>query len=234
MKSLEQLQEKSLKANFTEVQQAYFDRLMSELEVISGGLGFAELKAKAEAGEKEALQVMRDYVAKKEQIVEFIETKELVGLSGIEEYDEEFRAGDSVMVVSATYGEPFPAEVVEVESPRSGVILRIEYNNGRVLRVLADQVIKLTDRFEQVGVTKELVNIVAKNSWRGLETGKDYKSNGTGPKIISGSKIVITSFGWSDKYSRVKVLYTVQSPDGSLALRTYRSVEGFKQLFIEK
>ena len=75
---MQQFQEKSLKANFTEVQQIYFDRLMSELEQISGGLGFAELKAKAEAGDKEALQVMRDYVAKKEQIVEFIENKEVV------------------------------------------------------------------------------------------------------------------------------------------------------------
>ena len=77
MLNLEQLTEKSLQANFTEVQQRHFDRLMSELEVISGGLGFAELKAKAEAGSKEALQVMRDYIVKKEQIVEFIENKEI-------------------------------------------------------------------------------------------------------------------------------------------------------------
>ena len=68
-----QLQENALKANFTEFQQQHFDRLMSELERISGGLGFAELKAKAEAGDKETLQVMRNYIAKKERIVEFIE-----------------------------------------------------------------------------------------------------------------------------------------------------------------
>ena len=74
----EQLNERALHANFTEVQQQYFDRLMSELEVISGGLGFAELKAKAEAGSKEALQVLRDYIAKKEQVVGFIETKEMI------------------------------------------------------------------------------------------------------------------------------------------------------------
>ena len=42
----QQLQENALKANFTEVQQMHFDKLMSELEVISGGLGFAELKEK--------------------------------------------------------------------------------------------------------------------------------------------------------------------------------------------
>ena len=74
----QQLTEKSLHANFTESQQRHFDKLMSELEVLSGGLGFAELKVKAEAGDKEALQVMRDYIAKKEQIVEFIETKEMI------------------------------------------------------------------------------------------------------------------------------------------------------------
>ena len=85
----QQLTEKSLQANFTEVQQAHFDRLMSELEQLSGGLGFAELKAKAEAGDKKTLQVMRDYVAKKEQIVEFIEKKEIPLVKGeIKENDE--------------------------------------------------------------------------------------------------------------------------------------------------
>ena len=92
------LTERALKANFTEVQQQYFDRLMSELEVISGGLGFAELKAKAEAGSKEALQVMRDYIVKKEQIVEFIETKEIIGETmSAEELCAEFR-GEPVKV----------------------------------------------------------------------------------------------------------------------------------------
>ncbi|MBT6573574.1 hypothetical protein HOM83_00900, partial [Candidatus Falkowbacteria bacterium] len=62
----QQLIERSLHANFTEVQQQHFDKLMSELEQISGGLGFSEFKAKAETGDKEALQVMRDYIAKKE------------------------------------------------------------------------------------------------------------------------------------------------------------------------
>ena len=69
----QQLTEKALKVNFNEVQQARFDRLMSELEEISGGLGFSELKKKAEAGNKKALQVMHEYVAKKEQIVALIE-----------------------------------------------------------------------------------------------------------------------------------------------------------------
>ncbi|MBT6573686.1 hypothetical protein HOM83_01460 [Candidatus Falkowbacteria bacterium] len=95
MLTLEQnLTEKSLHANFTEVQQAHFDRLMSELEVISDGLGFAELKAKAEAGSKEALQVMRDYVAKKEQIVQFIETKEVPEVL----QEKNLKIGDRVVV----------------------------------------------------------------------------------------------------------------------------------------
>ena len=76
MRALEQIQEQALHANFTDVQQQHFGKLMSELEKISGGLGFAELKEKAEAGNKEALQVMRDYIDKKEQIVVFIETKQ--------------------------------------------------------------------------------------------------------------------------------------------------------------
>ena len=50
----QQLIERSLHANFTEVQQQHFDKLMSELEQISGGLGFSEFKAKAETGDKEA------------------------------------------------------------------------------------------------------------------------------------------------------------------------------------
>ncbi|MBT7348143.1 hypothetical protein HN858_00550, partial [Candidatus Falkowbacteria bacterium] len=50
---------------------------MSELEQVSGGLGFAELKEKAEGGDKDALQVMRNYIVKKEEVVEFIENKEV-------------------------------------------------------------------------------------------------------------------------------------------------------------
>ena len=95
MKSLEQIQERSLRANFTEVQQVYFDRLMSELEEISGGLGFSELKARAEAGNKDALQVMRDYIAKKEQIVEFIENKEVPEVLR----EKNLKIGDRVVVV---------------------------------------------------------------------------------------------------------------------------------------
>ena len=109
MKTLEQLQEKSLKANFTEVQQAHFDKLMSELEQISDGLGFAELKAKAEAGSKKALQIMRDYVAKKEQIVEFIETKEIPKPEGFQPVEiTELEVGDEVVLINATEspGEP--------------------------------------------------------------------------------------------------------------------------------
>ena len=97
MLNLEQLTEKSLQANFTEVQQRHFDRLMSELEVISDGLGFAELKTKAEAGDKEALQVMRDYISKKEQIVEFIEKKELPEVNELR--DEELKVGDEVFIL---------------------------------------------------------------------------------------------------------------------------------------
>ena len=77
MKTLEQIQESALKVDFNMAQQQHFDKLMSELEVISGGLGFADLKAKAELGSKEALQIMRDYITKKEKIVEFIETKRM-------------------------------------------------------------------------------------------------------------------------------------------------------------
>ena len=83
MKSLEQITERALHANFDEVQQRYFDKLMSELEEISGGLGFAELEVEARklpptsVGERTAIQVLRDYVAKKEQIVEFIENKKV-------------------------------------------------------------------------------------------------------------------------------------------------------------
>ena len=94
----QQLQENALKANFTERQQEHFDKLMSELEVISGGLGFAEIKVKAEAGDKEALQAMRDYIAKKEEIVEFIETKKMLKESKFEV--REIRENDKVFLVN--------------------------------------------------------------------------------------------------------------------------------------
>mgnify|MGYP006411513377 FL=1 len=109
MKFETELQSNALKANFTEVQQAYFDRLMSELEVISDGLGFAELKTKAEAGDKEALQVMRDYVAKKEQIVEFIETKNLfdfkINWNKFEELNDYEKKGSRAKVFKAPGSE---------------------------------------------------------------------------------------------------------------------------------
>ena len=72
-----QIQEKSLHANFTEVQQVHFDKLMAKLKEISDGLGFDELKEKAETGDRDALQVLRDYIENKEQIVEFIENKRI-------------------------------------------------------------------------------------------------------------------------------------------------------------
>jgi len=93
---------------------------MSELEVISGGLGFAELKEKADAGNKEALQVMRDYIAKKEQIVEFIEKKEM---PENEWRDEEFKFGDEVYIVGGGY------------SGRKGTVENND-SSGNVIRVL--------------------------------------------------------------------------------------------------
>ena len=80
---IQQLTEKSLKVDFTEVQQQRLDKLMAELEYISGGLGFAELEAKTRSlppssvAGKKALQRLRDYVAKKEKIVVFIETGDM-------------------------------------------------------------------------------------------------------------------------------------------------------------
>ena len=85
MNILEQIQENALKVDFDEKQQAYFDKLMSELEQISGGLGFSELRDKAKEGGKEALQVMRDYITKKEQIVVFIENKTMFSIMAPDE-----------------------------------------------------------------------------------------------------------------------------------------------------
>ena len=109
------LTEKSLHANFNEVQQAHFDKIMSELEVISGGFGFADLKEKAEAGSKEALQVMRDYITKKEEIVEFIETKEMK-ISPENEFVEitEMKEGDRVVVMTPE-GDFQPGRIETVE-----------------------------------------------------------------------------------------------------------------------
>ena len=70
-----QLKESSLRANFNEAQTDHFNRLMDELEHISQGHGFQEIKAIAEAGDSQALKVLRQYVCKKEQIVCFIESK---------------------------------------------------------------------------------------------------------------------------------------------------------------
>ena len=128
MLSLEQnLTERALKANFNESQQAHFDKLMSELEQISGGSGFAELKAKAEAGSKEALQVMRDYIAKKEQIVEFIETKEMV-VSPENEFVEitELEVGDDVVRLTVEEDESIHVRKGKVqEASEDGISVKL-------------------------------------------------------------------------------------------------------------
>ena len=120
-----QLNERSLKANFTEVQQRHFDKLMSELEVISGGLGFDELKTKAETGDKKYLQALRDYVDKKEQIVIFIENKEM----GDEWHEEELKVGDEVYILKPdTLGEKGTIEYFqeqEDEKPLCSVIYEL-------------------------------------------------------------------------------------------------------------
>ena len=135
----QQLTEKSLHANFTEVQQQHFDKLMSELEVISGGLGFAELKEKAETGDKEALHVMRDYITKKEEIVEFIETKEMSEEPSDPDFEkmleahEEIKPGD--VYIDTSSGERF--EVIEVFDGSDNEVSSVNRNNR-------DGVIKIT------------------------------------------------------------------------------------------
>ena len=129
------LTEKSLKANFTEVQQTHFDKLMAELAQISGGLGFSELKEKAEAGDKEALQVMRDYITKKEEIVEFIEKKEVPEVSFIE---TDIEAGSEVITWTPgakIHGKRFEVldvseDQVEVKTKSGGAWLDKKYFLG--------------------------------------------------------------------------------------------------------
>ncbi|MBT6573554.1 hypothetical protein HOM83_00800 [Candidatus Falkowbacteria bacterium] len=146
----QQLTEKSLHANFTEVQQVYFEKLMSELEVISGGLGFAELKKKAEGGSKEALQVMRDYITKKEQIVELIETKKIemdidIEKEAFAEYMEE--------VVTDPENARFNMDVEIPDKLRSGEKIWGEYHVDELLTKFAHQQRGLT--FEQAGELRD-------------------------------------------------------------------------------
>ena len=106
------LSEQGLRADFNKKQRVYFDKLMSELEEISGGLGFSELEAEARSvlsssatsvgSSSEAIQKLRDYIAKKEQIVGFIEQKELP--ETYELRDEELEVGDEVYLIEPTTG----------------------------------------------------------------------------------------------------------------------------------
>ncbi|MBT5338581.1 hypothetical protein HN858_00565 [Candidatus Falkowbacteria bacterium] len=166
MKSIEQLTEKSLKANFTEVQQVHFDKLMSELEEISGGLGFAELKEKAEAGDNEALQVMRDYIAKKEEIVEFIETK-VVKIEDLK-FDEEITVEDIVYYRNAT--KWIRCTILRLESDE--IAIKFPGQNGSVLITSPGAVLKESDVpfYEN---SKEYY--LAKNEFDGIVIGEKYQ-----------------------------------------------------------
>ena len=184
MKSLEQIQEHSLKANFTEVQQQHFDKLMAELEQISGGLGFSDLKEKAEAGNREVLQVMRDYIAKKEQIVRFIETKDPL---------PEIKVNDTVVFTDIT-GK---GEIGVVEDIVEGMY---QINTGRKLSLFRGLIAKLIEDPEFPG--EEFI----------METDKVVSNMGTlkkGMKIsykLGDSVYTIQGFKYNKLAKAVRVI----------------------------
>ncbi|MBT5338228.1 hypothetical protein HN858_05485 [Candidatus Falkowbacteria bacterium] len=174
MKSFEQINEKALEADFTERQQVHFDKLMSELEVISGGLGFAELKVEAEAGSKEALQMMREYITKKEEIVEFIETREF-------EYklrEKPLKVGDVVIclsrsqfIIRKSFGKAVTIEEIigegtELESYVIRTKAGAEIVNG-------DQVAAVDTSLD---ITEGSVGLLDLNEYYGVKWGDLYKS----------------------------------------------------------
>jgi len=176
----QQLQERALKVNFTEVQQEHFDRLMSELEQISGGFGFTELKVKAEAGDKDALQVLRDYVAKKEQIVEFIETKEIeIDYDTIPLRDKELRVGDLVAVDFFGDGAKQGEYVGErsdtsTETGESYLYLDVKLKNGKVVSTTNEHVARIIDK-----ATGEL----DLNKYEGIYIGQKLEFRASSPSI---------------------------------------------------
>ena len=229
MKALEQqLQEKALKANFSEVQQAHFDKLMSELEVISGGLGFSELKEKAEAGSKEALQVMRDYITKKEEVVEFIETKEMSeevsdpDFEKMLEAHEEVKPGD--VYVNTTSGERF--EVVEVfdgvDNPVSSVnrfnpegVIKIKIQGGKdssaVFVNFPDEdsskklIVGLSDPCMEFSVSakpKERHDVLELRTFGGFSVGEEFKN-----KIVEATWAKIKYFVWAKEEEKIRVVF---------------------------
>ncbi|MBT5338029.1 hypothetical protein HN858_02295 [Candidatus Falkowbacteria bacterium] len=174
------LTEKSLHANFNEVQQAHFDKIMSELEVISGGFGFADLKEKAEAGSKEALQVMRDYITKKEEIVEFIETKEMK-ISPENEFVEitEMKEGDRVVVMTPEGDfQPGRIETVEPVKLLAKVFLDV-FNSWHTFEMaslikIAGPVESKYENTENVGQIKEV--LLELHEYKGYKVGDEFKS----------------------------------------------------------
>ncbi|MBT5337907.1 hypothetical protein HN643_00605 [Candidatus Falkowbacteria bacterium] len=180
-REMQQFQEKSLKANFTEVQQIYFDRLMSELEQISGGLGFAELKAKAEAGDKEALQVMRDYVAKKEQIVEFIENKEVVNA------EIKYVPGDHIVYCKNRqqfYGKTGVVEEVD----EKGEHVRCSGMHNFLVGFDVNEISRYSDDVNNSSLRQffgEEVRVLDREEFGGLELYKRYnETSGSGQAVI--------------------------------------------------
>ncbi|MBT5337913.1 hypothetical protein HN643_00575 [Candidatus Falkowbacteria bacterium] len=183
--SEQNLTERSLHANFTEVQQAHFDRLMSELEVISGGLGFAELKVKAEEGGKGALQVLRDYIVKKEQIVRFIETKDPL---------PEVKVDDLVVYLD-TAGN---GEVGVVEDIDNGVH---KVNTGRELLLFREQIIKLQGDYakdEEFPMETDSIKVGVRVFEKGMKVR--YK--------FDDSVFIIQGFSYSKFADAVRIILT--------------------------
>jgi len=168
--------------------------------------------------------VLRDYIAKKEQIVEFIEKKK--DPEHFEKYDEEIHVGDQVVV---RYHSSFPivAEVLRIERARSGNIILVRRQYGSNERVLQSDVIKLVGTTTQAegGTSLELI---ARNAMSGLERGKKYKCK---DKQMLGSKeVTVLEFGWTDNSHQVNVKYLYRDHEGEKRFPCL-SIPEFKLLY---
>ena len=243
MKNIEtqQLTETALKASFTEVQQRHFDKLMSELNVISGGLGFAELKEKAEAGNKEALQVLRDYIAKKEQIVEFIEKKEY-GFMGMKYADipvrnEELKINDNIAVVFATDGARKGQYIGSTERVLSvpgkedekEIVHSVVLKNGKMLTKTDEDVARIIENREGLLDLNKYDGVYAGQKLEYLEAEPKKSDMPANLDIYDIEAIKVSGFTFS--FGRINIMIEFDLGHGMTRTMLYSTSKSLKDIY---
>ena len=173
---MQQFQEQALTAKLTERQSWHFNRLMEEIRIISNGHSFQELEKLLRAGDRSMLQRMHDYIAKKEQIVEFLENKEAIMA------ENKFLIGDPVICCPSRMGglSFYGKTGVVEEVDDTGEHVRCSGIDSFLVGFSVDDVSHYKDDVK-IPTSVEKERVLDTDEFKDLKIGKKYiEKNGKG------------------------------------------------------